>query len=252
MSGPAPKLNISSPADQPHGVRTGTAAVPHTGIAILPARPAVNPAMAMEAELIRRILAGESELYYDLVAPYQRSVYLMACSYLRNEADAEECAQDAMLRAFRCLSQFRGESKFGSWLIRIALNQAKMTLRKLRPAKYESLDHRTDEDNDYTPQQYLADWREIPSEALERQETREILEQATRSLPEIYREVFMLRDFHNNDIATTAQILGVSEGVVKIRLLRARLQIRDLLLPYLKNSTIFSRPIFHKGKNPWR
>ena len=246
------KLSISSPPGQPHSVPAETEAVPGAGMAMLPAPLEVSPAMAKEAELIRRILAGESELYYELIAPYQRPVYLMACTYLRNEADAEECAQDAILRAFRHLSQFRGESRFGSWLIRIALNQAKMTLRKLRPAMYESLDHGTDADNDFTPEQHFADWREIPSEALERKETREILERATRSLPEIYREVFMLRDFHNNDIATTAQILGVSEGVVKIRLLRARLQIRDLLAPYLKNSNIFSRSIFHKGKNPWR
>jgi RNA polymerase sigma-70 factor (ECF subfamily) len=254
------KLGKSSPIGQPHGAAAGTSAVPGAGMAILPApraanpaaTPAVSPVMAMEAELIRRILAGESELYYDLIAPYQRPVYLMACTYLRNEADAEECAQDAILRAFRCLSQFRGESRFGSWLIRIALNQAKMTLRKLRPAMYESLDHRTDTDNDYTPEQHFADWREIPSEALERKEIREMLAEATRSLPEIYRDVFMLRDFHGNDTATTAQILGVSEGVVKIRLLRARLQIRELLAPYLKNSAIFSRSAFHKGKNPWR
>jgi RNA polymerase sigma-70 factor (ECF subfamily) len=252
MPGAVRKISMSSPIGQSHRVHEKTAADPRSSIAILPEPHAVSPEMALEAALIRRILAGETELYYDLVAPYQRPVYLMACSYLRNEADAEECAQDAILRAFRHLSQFRGESKFGSWLIRIALNQAKMTVRKLRPAMYESLDQRTDEDSDYMPQQHLADWREIPSEALERKETREILAHATRSLPEIYREVFMLRDFHNNDIATTAQILGVSEGVVKTRLLRARLQIKDLLTPYLKNSTIFSRSIFHKGKNPWR
>src|SRR6478672_4072843 len=170
---PDTSLKFSKPSStgQPDGTPAGTAAVPDT--AILPAPRVVSPVMAMEAELIRRILAGESELYYELIAPYQRPVYLMACTYLRNEADAEECAQDAILRAFRHLSQFRGESRFGSWLIRIALNQAKMTLRKLRPAMYESLDHRTDADNEYTPQQHFADWREIPSEALERKETRE-------------------------------------------------------------------------------
>ena len=246
------KFSTPSSAGQPHGVSAGAAAATDTGIAALPATRTASPVMTMEAELIRRILAGESELYCALIAPYQRPVYLMACTYLRNEADAEECAQDAILTAFRHLSQFRGESRFGSWLIRIALNKAKMMLRKLRPAMFESLDHRADADNDYTPQQHFADWREIPSEALERKETREILAEATRNLPEIYREVFMLRDLQGNDTATTAQILGVSEGVVKIRLLRARLQIRDLLAPYVKNSTIFARPAFHRGKNPWR
>lgn len=200
--------------------------------------------------MIRRILAGEKELYYELIAPYQRAVYLMAYSRLRNEADAEECAQDAIFKAFRHLDKFRGESKFGSWLIRIALNQAKVTFRKLRPGMYESLDNRTNADNDYLPERF-GDWREIPSEALERQETRDILVNATNSLPEIYREVFLLRDVQNHNIAATAHILGVSEGVVKIRLLRARLRIRDMVTPLLKNSAVLSRSFFQKGKNPW-
>ncbi len=123
---------------------------------------------AQEAELIRRILAGEKELYYELICPYERSVYVAAFSILRSEADAEDCAQDAILKAFRYLSAFRGESKFGSWLVSIVLNEAKMKLRKLRPGLYESLDEPvTNDEGDYVPQ-LLVDWREIPSESLER------------------------------------------------------------------------------------
>lgn len=204
-----------------------------------------------EAELIRRILSGERELYYDLIAPYERMVYVSAFSLLHNDAESEDCAQDTFLKAFRHLHEFKGESKFGSWLVRIALNEAKMKLRKMKPDLYDSLDEpRESDDDEYIPQT-LGDWREIPSEALERKEVRELLEQAVRKLPEKYRTVLVLREIQNMDVATTAQILGVSEAVVKTRLLRARLQMKDLLAPVLKNSRVFSQQGFRKGRNPW-
>jgi RNA polymerase sigma-70 factor (ECF subfamily) len=212
--------------------------------------PKVSPE---ETDLIRRILAGEKELYYELIAPYERPVYLSAFAILRNEADAEDCAQDAFLKAFRYLNDFRGESKFGSWLVRIVLNEAKMKLRKLRPALYESLDEPagSQEESEYIPQT-LGDWREIPSETLERKEVREILVESVQKLSIIYREVFVLRDIQGLDVATTAQTLKVSEAVVKTRLLRARLQMRDLVAPRIKDSGVLSRQLFKKGKNPWR
>ncbi len=204
-----------------------------------------------DCELIRRIKDGERELYYELVAPHERKIYLMALSVLRNPAEAEDCAQDAVLKALRHLDQFRGEGQFGSWLVRITLNEAKMRLRKLRPQLYESLDETTASgEGDYVPQTF-GDWREIPSETLERKEVREILVDAVGRLSEIYREVFVLRDVEGQDVSTTAQILGVSEAVVKTRLLRARLQLRDILSPLFKNSGITTRESFKKGKNPW-
>jgi RNA polymerase sigma-70 factor (ECF subfamily) len=203
-----------------------------------------------ESQLIGRVLAGERDVYYELVAPYERMVYTSAFAVLHNEADAEDCAQEAILKALRDLDKFRGESKFGSWLVRIALNEAKMRLRKSRPALYDSLDTGSNEEGDYVPQNF-GDWREIPCESLERKEVRELLHQAVRSLPEIYREVFVLRDVQNLNVASVAQCLGVSEGVVKTRLLRARLQLRDLIAPALKNSSVLSRQFFKKGKNPW-
>jgi RNA polymerase sigma-70 factor (ECF subfamily) len=207
--------------------------------------------MASESELIRRILAGERDLYYELVAPYERMVYVSALSLLNNQSDAEDCAQEALLKAFRHLSDFKGESKFGSWLVRITLNEAKMRLRKFRPELFESLDKKVNyQDGEYTPQS-LGDWRETPSEALERKEVRNMLEMAIQSLPEIYREVFVLRDVQGLDVATAAQILGVNEAVVKTRLLRARLQLRDLLQPVLKGSSVLSHRAFRKGRNPW-
>ena len=210
-----------------------------------------NPTSQSESDLVRRILMGEKDLYYDLIAPYQRSAYLMAFSVLRNEADAEDCMQEAMLKAYRHLQEFRGESKFGSWLMRITLNQAKMAIRKLRPGIYEPLEARMKNENgEYHPPSY-ADWREIPSEALERKEIRDILENAIHSLPENYRQIFVLRDMQGIDIATTAEILGITEAVVKIRLLRARLLVRDLVAPLIRSSNVLSRSLFTKGKNPW-
>ncbi|HWX53447.1 MAG TPA: sigma-70 family RNA polymerase sigma factor [Verrucomicrobiae bacterium] len=204
-----------------------------------------------EMALVRRILAGEKELYYDLIAPYERAVYVSALAIVRNPADAEDCAQDAFLKAFRHLEAFRGESRFGSWLVRIVLNEAKMKLRKLRPGLYESLDETAGEDSDYIPRD-LGDWRAIPSESLELKEVRAVLVQAVEDLPEIYREVFVLRDVQGMNVADTAQLLDVSEAVVKTRLLRARLRMRDMVAPVLKNSSALSRQFFKKGKNPWQ
>jgi RNA polymerase sigma-70 factor, ECF subfamily len=207
--------------------------------------------MRDEMRLISRILAGEGNLYYDLIAPYERMVYVSAFSILRNEFDAEDCTQDAFLKAFRHLSEFKGESKFGSWLVRITLNEAKMRLRKVRTEPHESLDQGLyDEEGEYIPHT-LGDWRDIPSEVLERKEFQKLLQDAVNSLPEKYREVFVLRDIQGLDVATSAEILGVSSAVIKTRLVRARLQLRDLLMPVVKDSNVVSRRLFRKGKNPW-
>lgn len=184
-----------------------------------------------EAELIDRIRQGESELFYELIHPYERSVFMAALSIVRNEADAEEVAQEAMLKAFANLKQFRAEAKFSTWLVQITINEARMRRRKDRKALYESIDEgKKDEEGDYIPVDF-ADWREIPSETLEREELKRALAKALASLNEIYREVFILRDVQQLSIAETAQALGITEASVKTRLLRARLQMRDALAP---------------------
>jgi RNA polymerase sigma-70 factor, ECF subfamily len=217
----------------------------------VPANPVREAIFTNEASLIARILAGEKDLYYTLVSPYERVIYTAAFSLLRNAADAEDCAQEAILKGFRHLGTFKGQSKFVSWLVRIAFNEAKMKLRKLRSSVYESLDSiEYDQDGEYVPQ-CLQDWREIPSESLERKEVREIIEDAIESLPSIYKQVFVLRDIQGHDVDATAQILGVSTAVVKTRLVRARLQLRDLLAPKIKNSQIFTRERHRRGKAAW-
>jgi len=182
-----------------------------------------------ESCLIDRVLNGESECFYELVRPYERAIFLAALSLVRNEADAEDIVQEAVLKAFKGLHSFRQEAKFSTWLIQITLNEAKLKLRKDRRHLYESLDEgQCSADGDYVPKD-LADWREIPSEALEQKELREALIKALNSLPDKYRTVFVLRDVQKLSIAETVQALGISEASVKTRLSRARLKMRDTL-----------------------
>jgi RNA polymerase sigma-70 factor (ECF subfamily) len=184
-----------------------------------------------ELSLIDRVCNGERELYYSLIKPYERALFIAANSILRNEADAEDVAQEAALKGFKYLSSFRRESKFSTWLIQIAVNEARMKLRKDRRHLYDSIDDAAgNEAGDYIPRDF-ADWREIPSEALQRKELREAIQQALDSLAPKYREVFMLRDVQRLNIQETAAALGITEASVKTRLLRARLQMRDALAP---------------------
>ena len=187
-----------------------------------------------DAELIARILSGERELFHELVRPYEKSVYFAAFSILQNEQDAEDAAQETVLKALKNLRNFRAESKFSTWLVSIAINEARGRLRHARVLKFESVDESPDEDGGFTPS-VISDWREVPLEALERKELRELLQQAIAGLPEIYREVLLLRDVEEFSIAESAAALGVSEGVVKTRLLRARLMMQKVLAPKLKS-----------------
>ena len=196
-----------------------------------------------DAELISRILAGERELFHELIRPYEKSIYFAAYSILQNEQDAEDAAQEAVLKALKNLANFRAESKFSTWLITIAINEARGRLRHDRVLKFESVDQPTEnEEGSFTPA-LITDWREVPLQALERKELREMLQSAIAGLPEIYRGVLILRDVEDMNIADTARALGVSEGVVKTRLLRARLMMQKILAPQLK-SKAGSRGLF--------
>ena len=184
-----------------------------------------------EQALIRRICNGNSSLFAELVKPYERRVYVTALALLRNDADAQDVAQEAILKAFANLRQFRGESRFSTWLIQIAMNEAKMRLRKDRRKLYDSIDQgQLTDEGDYIPTDF-ADWRQIPSEALEQGELRAALKKAILSLAEKYRTVLILRDVQQLSIAETAKTLGITEENVKTRTSRARLQLRDALAP---------------------
>jgi RNA polymerase sigma-70 factor (ECF subfamily) len=209
-----------------------------------------DPALQFyEETLIRRIRDGEHDLFYELVRPYEGRVYSAALSILRNEHDAEDVSQEAVLKAFKHLRQFRAESRFSTWLIQITVNEARMRIRKQHAHMTEPITDHEDEEGNYTPRDF-ADWREIPSETLERKEVRQLLTEALASLGEKYREVFVLRDMEHLSIEETAQTLGITTASVKTRLLRARLMLRDLLAPGLGGNWS-SRLSFEKGTKPW-
>ena len=203
-------------------------------------------------ELIARILAGEKELFHDLIRPYERGFFLQAYSILRNQDDAEEAVQQAMLNIFTHLAQLREADTFKQWAMRIVGNEAKMCWRKRRQNLYESIDQNATEASDekpYRPKQF-ADWRDLPSDVVEQSEIRQAVAKALAELPEIYREVFVLRDMQHLDVAETVDALGIGESAVKTRLHRARLMLRESLTPqFAKPSvSVWAR---WKGLNPW-
>ena len=209
-----------------------------------------NPELgSREQELISQVQRGRTELFYELVRPYERRVYAAALAILRNEADAEDTVQEAMLKALANIQQFRAESRFSTWLIQITVNEALMRRRRERTRMTEAIEDNRDEEGEYTPRDF-ADWREIPSEALERKEVRQKLAEALASLDRKYREVFVLRDMEQLNIQETAEALGISVASVKTRLLRARLMLRDLLAGGWERGW-FSRLPFEKGTKPW-
>ncbi len=188
--------------------------------------------LAREAAIISRILAGERDLFHDLIRPYERGLYLAAYSIVLNEADAEDIAQDAVIKAYQGLKNFRGEARFSTWLMAIALNEARSRWRKASGVQMDFLSDCEDSGGDYTPA-VLADWRYIPSQELERKELRQALREAIAQLSPEYREVLTLRDVRGLSISETAAATGVSEGLVKVRLFRARLSMQKLLAPKL-------------------
>jgi RNA polymerase sigma-70 factor (ECF subfamily) len=203
-----------------------------------------------EAELIQRVCDGDKQAFYGLVEPCKRGVFTAAMSILNNPADAEEVAQEAVLKAFAALPRFRRESKFSTWLIQITINEARLKLRRNRCHLYESIDEPdSDEEGDYRPKDF-ADWREIPSEELQRKQLREALRRALDALPHKYREVLILRDIQHLSIQETAQVLGITQGSVKTRLLRARFQMRDALAPGIDGSWSTGKFEYEKVR-PW-
>lgn len=194
--------------------------------------PPPNP--EFEKECIRRILAGEKHLFHDLIRPCERPIYFLLLSLLRNEADAEDAAQETAIKVYRNLHLFRGDAQFRTWVLSIARNEGLGRLRRAETRREDSLDALTDgEAGDFTPS-ILTNWREIPAEALEKNELRELLRRAIEALPEIYRNVVLLRDIEEMDVRESAAALGISEGAVKVRLHRARALLQRQLAPKLK------------------
>jgi RNA polymerase sigma-70 factor, ECF subfamily len=186
------------------------------------------------AAAIARVLAGDSQLFHDLIRPVERAVYVMLFMLLRSETDAEDVAQETFIKIYRNLHNFRGDAKFSTWVLSIARNEGLGWLRKRSARPEEPLEPVLDESSgDFTPA-LLTDWREVPPEALERTELRGFLCRAIMNLPPIYREVVQLRDIDELDVQETAEVLGITPGSVKVRLHRARIMLQKQLVPVLK------------------
>jgi RNA polymerase sigma-70 factor (ECF subfamily) len=193
-----------------------------------------HPKAQLEAETIRRILGGEKLLFHELIRPCERPIFLLLLSLLRNEAEAEDAAQETVIKVYTNLHLFRGESQFRTWVLSIARNEGLGRLRKLGVRREESLDVAADEQASHFTPAILTSWREIPTAALEQKELGDILRKAIDGLPEIYRNVVLLRDIEEMDIRETGVALGISEAAVKVRLHRARAMLQRTLAPQLK------------------
>jgi RNA polymerase sigma-70 factor, ECF subfamily len=206
----------------------------------MPEKPAPSPAAAApaksdsEQECIRRILAGEKQLFHDLIRPCERAIYVMLVGMLGSEAEAEDAAQETAIKAYLHLKDFRGDARFRTWVLSIARNERLGRLRRMGSRKEESLDEEAeDRSGDFTPA-ILTSWSEVPLEALEREELAGLLREAIRGLPEIYRNVVILRDIEEMEGREAAAVLGISEGAMKVRLHRARALLQKALAPRLK------------------
>ena len=187
-----------------------------------------------ETECIRRIIAGEKHLFHELIRRCERPIYFLLFSLLKNQADAEDAAQETVIKVYQNLEKFRGDAQFRTWVLSIARNEGLARLRKIGNRREDSLEAHTEEQGgDYTPA-ILTSWREIPAEALEQKELGAILRKAIEGLPEIYRNVVLLRDIEEMDIRETAAALEISEASVKVRLHRARATLQRTLAPQMK------------------
>jgi RNA polymerase sigma-70 factor (ECF subfamily) len=186
-----------------------------------------------EAALVRRAKQGDANAYSELVSKYERKVFRLAKNITQNDEDAEDVLQDAFLKAYEHLEDFQEHSKFYTWLVRIAVNEALMRLRKRKSDRTVPLDEPVDTGEE-TVVREIAVWEDDPEQRYEKTELRGILDEAITSLKPAFRTVFQLRDIEELSTEETAELLGLSIPAVKSRLLRARLQLRERLTRFFK------------------
>lgn len=186
-----------------------------------------------DVALVERVRAGDVGAYDELVRKYERQVFRIAQHITQNREDAEDVMQDAFVKAFEKLDQFQGNSKFYTWLVRIAVNESLMRLRKRRTGKLVSMDDEILTEEGSVPRDF-ADWAPDPEQNYNQAELADILRKTIQGLPPGFRVVFVLRDVDGLSTEETAQTLGLSIPAVKSRLLRARLQLRERLSRYFK------------------
>ena len=186
-----------------------------------------------ESILVDAARKGDISAFESLVKRYDRNVFRIAQHITQNREDAEDVVQDAFLKAYQNLGQFQGQSKFYTWLVRIAVNEALMRLRRRRPERMVSLDEDVKTEEDSMPRE-IADWSPNPEQQYTQGELKDILSRTIQGLPASFRTVFVLRDVEGLSTEETADALGLSIPAVKSRLLRARLQLRERLNKYFK------------------
>src|SRR5574337_582309 len=191
----------------------------------------VSEPVTEELALVQAAKAGDVGAFEQLVKRYDRNVFRIAQHITQNREDAEDVVQDAFLKAYENLEQFQGQSKFYTWLVRIAVNEALMRLRRRRPERMVSLDEEVKTEEDSMPRE-VADWSPNPEQLYSQSELRDILSRTVQGLPPTFRTVFVLRDVEGLSTEETAQALDLSVPAVKSRLLRARLQLRERLNRY--------------------
>jgi len=177
--------------------------------------------------------AGDQNAFAELVNRYERKIYRLAKNITRNDEDAEDVLQDAFLKAYTHLDNFKGDSKFYTWIVRIAVNEALMRLRKRKTDRSVPLDEPVDLGEE-TVQREIAVWEDNPEQQYSQEEWRKILDEAVESLKPDFRTVFVLRDIEELSTEETAETLGISVPAVKSRLLRARLALRERLTRQFK------------------
>ena len=193
----------------------------------------VNEPVSDELALVRAAKAGDISAFEQLVHRYDRNVFRIAQHITQNREDAEDVVQDAFLKAYENLKNFQEQSKFYTWLVRIAVNEALMRLRRRRPERMVSLDEDVKTEEDSMPRE-VADWSPNPEQQYSQAELKDILTRTIQGLPSSFRTVFVLRDVEGLSTEETAEALGLSIPAVKSRLLRARLQLRERLNKYFK------------------
>jgi RNA polymerase sigma-70 factor, ECF subfamily len=195
--------------------------------------PVSDQAGTDEAVLVTQSKEGDTRAFNELVRRYESKIFRLAKHITQNREDAEDVLQESFLKAYEHLDQFKGDSKFYTWIVRIAVNQALMKLRRRKTSKAVSLDEQIDTGED-TVVREIAAWGEDPEERFSREELGSILDEAIQSLEPPYRSVFVLRDIEELSTEETAEALDLSVPAVKSRLLRARLQLREKLTRYFK------------------
>jgi RNA polymerase sigma-70 factor (ECF subfamily) len=195
--------------------------------------PGAETQASDELQLVQQAKEGDTAAFTRLVSRYDRRIFRLARHILQNEEDAEDVLQEVFLKAYTHLKGFEGHSKFYTWLVRIAVNESLMKLRKRRSDRTVSLDEPVETSDDEMVRE-VAVWEETPEQRYSQDELRRILDGAIEELPPIYRTVFLLRDVDDLSTEETAEALNLSIPAVKSRLLRARLQLREKLTRHFK------------------